>query len=316
MPEEMKHDFPFDPRYGYTREMLLKVGAPEAPLDFAAFWQRTYAEHAAVKLNFQAKQTQESGRFQIYEVEFDSLGGFRTGGWMVIPKDGHIECGFVVSHGYGGRSAPDLSLPAEHAAAIFPCARGFNRSARADIPGIADGHVIHGVDSRETYVHRGCVAEIWSAASALLEVAPQIGERLYFMGSSFGGGIGALALPWEKRFKKAFLEVPSFGNHPLRLTMQCVGSGESVRRYHTLHPEVVDVLKYFDSATAAALIRTPTLVAPALFDPAVPPPGQFAAYNAIPAEKELFVHAAGHFEHAGALGEARELILRLRQWFA
>lgn len=62
--------------------------------------------------------------------------------------------------------------------------------------------------------------------------------------------------------------------------------------------------------TAARWIRVPVLVAGALFDPAVPPPGQFAVYNALGGPKELHVLTAGHFEHAGraeetaALGEA------------
>ncbi|MEZ5576382.1 MAG: hypothetical protein R3F44_12440 [Candidatus Competibacteraceae bacterium] len=38
-------------------------------------------------------------------------------------------------------------------------------------------------------------------------------------------------------------------------------------------------------------------VAAARFDPAVPPPGQFAVYNALAGPKELFVLRAGHFDH-------------------
>jgi cephalosporin-C deacetylase len=28
-----------------------------------------------------------------------------------------------------------------------------------------------------------------------------------------------MALPWDDRFQRAYLEVPSFGNHPLRVQM-------------------------------------------------------------------------------------------------
>ncbi len=75
-------------------------------------------------------------------------------------------------------------------------------------------------------------------------------------------------------------------------------------------------MQYFDAATAASFIRQPTMVAPALFDPAVPPPGQFAVYNAIPGKKKLFVKTAGHFGWPGEAEEGRRLQAELGAWFA
>jgi cephalosporin-C deacetylase len=178
------------------------------------------------------------------------------------------------------------------------------------------GHVLHGIESRETYIHGGCAADIWCAASALIEMVAEAAQRLDYIGGSFGGGIGALALPWEERFTAAHLAVPSFGNHPLRLTLPCVGSGESVRQHHTSHPELVEVLRYFDAAIAARHIKMPAQVAAALFDPAVPPPGQFAVYNAIPEPKELFVLAAGHFAHPDESLESERLTADLTRFFS
>jgi cephalosporin-C deacetylase len=59
------------------------------------------------------------------------------------------------------------------------------------------------------------------------------------------------------------------------------------------------VLQYFDSATAAGHIQIPTLVAAAVFDPAVPPPGQFAVHNCLAGPKDLFARQAAHFDWAG-----------------
>jgi cephalosporin-C deacetylase len=120
-------------------------------------------------------------------------------------------------------------------------------------------------------------------------------------------------LPWDHRFKRAYLDVPSFGNHPLRVTLPCNGSGESVRLYRKTHPDVMQVLAYHDSATAARRIQIPVLVAAALSDPAVPPPGQFAVYNALPGEKRLFIRQTGHPDT-----EADWVALRpkLAEWFS
>ncbi|MBN8219232.1 MAG: acetylxylan esterase, partial [Spirochaetes bacterium] len=159
-----------------------------------------------------------------------------------------------------------------------------------------------------------CAASLWSAATALLETWPRLADRLYYEGGSFGGGMGALMLPWDARYRRAVLVVPTFGNHPVRLECPCVGSGESVRRWHRGHPEVTEVLPYYDAATAAKRIRIPVLCAPALFDPAVPPPGQFSVANALAGPKRLFVFSAGHHDHPSLLPEQAAFARMTREW--
>ncbi len=312
----LEHSFPFDPTYGYDLERLLKVPAPEGPDDFVDFWRGTRTEAMAVPLRLEKREVSSPrASHKLFEVAFDSLDGVRIGAWVTVPKDGSRQCGAVVYHGYGGRGAPDFGLPGPAGPAIFPCARGFNLSARKDIPGDAMAHVVHGIKTRATYVHRGCVADVWAAASALLELYPKAGEDLRYLGGSFGGGMGALAVPWEDRFRTAFLDVPSFGNHPLRVTLPCTGSGAAVRRHWRKHPEVLDVLAYFDAATAAGYITIPVFVAAAVFDPAVPPPGQFAVHNAIPEPCELFTRTAAHFASPYEVPEGKKLHSRLSEWF-
>jgi cephalosporin-C deacetylase len=314
--DELRKAYAFDPTYGYDQTQLMHVPAPVGPADFAAFWQATYEEAAAIPLRLAAREIDSrSDGPCVFEVEFDSWGGFRTGGWVTRPRTGRVARGLVIGHGYGGREAPDLALPVAEAAAIFPCARGFHRSSCPEIPGDGFKHVLVGIDSRETYVHRGCAAEIWAALRALVEFVPEAKLRLDYIGGSFGGGIGALMLPWEPRFRSAFLAVPSFGHHPLRVTLPCRGSGESVRTYYRAHPDVLKVLAYHDSATAARYIRVPVLFSCALFDPAVPPPGQFAVHNAVPGSKKLVVRHAGHCEYPGQAEDDRMLDSAIRAWF-
>jgi len=309
----LKHPYPFDPTYGYDLEQLLAVPAPAGPHDLRAFWSWSYNVTRALPLSLRRHQIESSrSDYDVYVVEFNSLGSMRIGGWLTVPKQGPIVHGLVIGHGYGGRTEPHFE---PEAITIAPCARGFNRSARRDIPDEAFRHVLHGIEKRDDYSHRGCAADLWSAASALLELHPELAGKLDYAGTSFGGGIGALALPWDNRFRKAFLQVPSFGNHPLRLTLPCVGSGEAVRSYHRRHPEVLKVLEYFDAATAARLIKIPVFGAPALFDPAVPPPGQFAICNALGGTKKLFVHTAGHYSSPKEGEENEELEKQLYRWW-
>ncbi|MEV7794485.1 acetylxylan esterase [Streptomyces sp. NPDC087512] len=315
------HGFPFDPAHGCGLEDLLDVPVPEAPADFDDFWQGRYARALRVRPEPEVGRLVEArDGLRIHEVAYTSVGGVRLGGWLALPDGGPAEHGFVIGHGYGGRDAPgpDVPLPLRRSAAILPCVRGMGeRGLLSGVPSDAARHVLHGISSAESYVIGGCVADLWCAATALLELVPGLTPRLGYVGESFGGGLGALALPWDERFSAGQLTVPTFGNHPLRLTLDCVGSGASVRRYYEAHPEVIDVLRYFDAATAATRIRKPVLTAAALFDPSVPPPGQFAVFNGLPKDcgRELHVLEAGHFDWPGAERSAAQLASASTEFF-
>jgi cephalosporin-C deacetylase len=312
-----RHDYPFDPSYGYDLTALLRIGAPEEPADFASFWRDLYARARTVAVAPMLREiTSSQPRLRVFEMEFTSLDGVRIGGWLTRPRDEPVERGVVVSHGYGGRDSPDFHLPFQRAALLFPCARGISRSVRDDLSSNPLRHVLHGIRQRETYILGGCAADtVWCAASALLELFPMAAQRLDYLGISFGGGVGALALPWDERFQRAHLNVPSFGHHPLRLTSPCVGSGEAVRAYQRRTGRALEILRYFDAAVAARHLRIPLHIAAARFDPAVPPPGQFAIYNALAGHKELFVLQAGHFDHAGMIEENARLLDALAYFF-
>lgn len=308
--------FPFDPTYGHTIKTLLGIGAPPEPADYEEFWRRTYSQARGIALNISRRPiTSLRPHLSAFEIEFDSWEGMRIGGWLTAPNEGEIRRGVVVGHGYGGRDGPDWDLPGEAAVAIFPCARGLGRSRRGDLPEDAQQHVLVGLESRDRYILRGCCCDYWAGASALLELFPQVRGRLDYMGTSFGGGVGAMMLPWDERFARAFLDVPSFGNHPLRVTMECTGSGQAVRQQYLRDPRFLNVLAYYDAAVAARHIRIPTFVAAATYDPSVPPPGQFAVYNALEGPKELFIRQAAHMEWDGRAQEDRRLFERLETWF-
>lgn len=327
------HDFPFDPTGGYTPEQLLNLKVElEEPADFARFWQQTFRSAMSRPLNWTMQPSQShpgDDKTEVFDIAFDSCYGSkpgnRVGGWLTLPRGRPVLRGAVCTHGYGGRDAPDLNplLPADaDAAVIFPVLSGLPTRSLFPQEGIGDEgsskHVLVGIDHRDSYIHRFCVMDVWRAASVLLEAAPALnGTGLDYIGGSFGGGIGALALPWDKRFSRAHLGVPSFGNHPLRLGIPCSGSGEAVRLYAQAHPEIArDVLPYFDAALAARHITIPVHVEAAFFDPAVTPVGQYSVYHSLGGEKKLFAISAGHFVHRGTPVEQERLFKQIRDFLA
>lgn len=314
----LQHAYPFDPSYGYGREELLAVDAPIEPEDYEGFWRARYERALAVDpLPEMTRKGSAKKGWQVHDFFHRSTDGVKIGGWILLPANGVVERIIVVLHGYDGRREPDFHWRFENAALVFPCARGTGRSPHPPVSADPMWHVLHDIQDRGRYIHGGCVDDVWLAVSAALRLFPQAAGRVGLIGVSFGGGIGAMALAWDRRIARAHFNVPSFGNQPLRLTLRTLGSGASVRNAHKRNREAVErTLAYFDAAVAARRIRVPVLFACAAFDPMVAPPGQFAIYNAVPGEKCLYELQAGHFEYPEQAREETELLQKVHQFFA
>jgi cephalosporin-C deacetylase len=313
-----KNGYGFDPNYGYSLAQLLEVSAPKGPADFMAFWQQRYQNALRVtpspKITF--LNTDKSG-LQVFDIRYTSTDQRQIRCWLTLPKYGVVKRGFIVGHGYGGRCAPDFHLPFQDSALLFPCFRGLGLSKEPDISADPFWHVRHHIEDADRYVLGGCVEDVWLAVSTLLSLFPYLSGHIGYLGISFAGGIGALALAVEQRITRAHLNVPTFGNQPLRLRLPSQGSAYSVQQYYCGHKrQTLKVLRYYDAATAAKHIKIPMHCACAVFDPCVAPPGQFAVYNALPGEKALFVLDAGHYNYPNQAQQQQQLIEQLDAFFA
>lgn len=307
----------FDPSYGYTLEQLLRIVPPPQPRDFDAFWRSRYER--AMQLEPQPRLTPGNGShpdYDCYDLAYRSTGDFEIGGWALVPKRGPVTRGVVVGHGYGGRDGPDYHLPIAGAAFLFPCFRGLSRSRRWPISDNPHYHVLHNIHKKDRYILGGCVEDLWLAVSALLRLFPAVAGHVAYLGISFGGGVGALALPWDLRIRRAHFNVPTFGHHPLRLQLPSTGSAAAVQAFQREHGHILDILSYYDAAVAAQHIRIPVHVAAALADPAVAPPGQFSIYNGLPREKRLFVLDKGHLDYPRRVEQENALLAELRYFFS
>lgn len=294
-PEEMT-EYPLS-------ALLVHRAADEEPADFDDFWRATFREFGVGPVEWErTQQLASTETHHVDEIRFASSAGEQAVAYLMVPHaPSDVRRGVVVGHGYGGRTGPDPDRVPADTAAILPCAPGTHPGTPSRFPAVPDEHVLAGIAHRDTYSLRFAAADIWRAATILLEIAPAASGALDFHGGSFGGGIGALALPWDSRFRRAALDVPSFGDHGVRLTRRCTGSGEAVRRHLRTHPEVRPVLDYFDAAIAARRLRLPVQVSAAVLDPAVDPRGQFAVYHALNGPRRLGVRANGHL--SGPIGE-------------
>ncbi|WP_462321675.1 acetylxylan esterase [Halochromatium sp.] len=305
-----------DPTYGYGLDGLLAVLPPQAPEDFADFWTLKYRQALGVDpvLALEPSAYQRPG-MRVWDCRYRSTDGITIGGWLLEPEHGRPRQGFVVGHGYGGIVQPDFPLPCADAVYLVPCFRGIGRSHHAPISDDPSWHVLHDIDKPDRYIIGGCAQDLWIGVTALRSRLPARAGPISYMGISFGGGIGALALPWDERIARGHLNVPTFGHQPLRLQLPTIGSAASQQRFEQTHGHVLETLAYYDAGSAARFIRQPMLVAAALFDPSVAPPTQFAIYNALAGPKQLFVLATGHAENPARIAQEHNLLDALTRFF-
>ncbi|MFA5985421.1 MAG: acetylxylan esterase [Methylococcaceae bacterium] len=307
----------FDPTYGYNLGQLLDVMPPPPADDFVGFWLARYQRALALDPQPRLQVSNcKNDDFDCYDIHYTSTDNFDIGGWLLLPKHGQVTRGIIVGHGYGGREQPDFDLPISDAAFLFPCFRGLSRSKCQSVSDNPSLHVLHNIDSREKYILGGCVDDLWLAVSVLQQLYPATLGRIGYLGISFGGGIGALAMPWDTRIQRGHYNVPSFGNQALRLQLPTLGSAAAVQNYHLEHSNILDVLKYYDAAVAAKYIHAPVHVAAALADPVVAPPGQFCIYNALPQGKKLYILEKGHSDYPQQAIQKTELLAEIQGFFS
>lgn len=317
MPTNFKHDYDFDPSYGYSQSQLLSLAAGEEPTDFKGFWQEKYQQALQVTPYLSLQDTgRVANHWRVFDCYYDSTDGERIGGWLLLPTTGQVNGAVVFGHGYGGIDQPDTSWNLNNTAMLFPCVRGISRSAREPYASDPYWHVRHNIQDKQQYVIGGCVSDLWCGVSALLSLFPQTRANIGFIGSSLGGGLGIFACAFDERVQRCHFHVPTFGNLALRMSLPSVGSTQSLRDFAPEHPELIAAtLPYFDASCAARYLAQPTHWALAHFDPFVAPPGQFSCYNACQSAKQLYLLDAGHFVYVGQGKQRRQLQKELESFF-
>ncbi len=313
-----KLNIPFDPAFGYTvQEMLAIEPLPRLPTGGEEYWRSRHQR--ALRTDPQVSWEGEEVREKTYTrrvVRFSCSDGRRLGAWLMVPTDQEVKRLLIVAHGYGPITEP-TAMMLENTACLHFCSRGFAAlSEFPDLPSEVTGHVVHGIEERDQYLHGWCAEDIWCTVNAMRRIYSDTAIPLYFWGGSFGGGIGALAVPWDSRIQASYLEVPSFGNHPLRLQHLCWGSGEVVRQKYLLQPRIAETLSWFDAAATIAYARSPILFGCAVLDPVVPPFGQFSVWRAHSGKKRLIVFPGGHLEYPGILTCQRKRMDEVDRWFS
>lgn len=268
------------------------------PPGFLGFWEETVA-----RLGLQAPDARQAAPeaagpgIELRRVEFLSLGGARINGYLARPVT-ERACPLIVhAHGYNDRYTI-MTDWARRGAAVFGFdARGFGRSAPA--VEISDfGYVLTGIESRESSILRGAVADYLQAIRLARELLDGKLVRTVCHGFSFGGALALMATALQPDVDFLAIGQPTFGWNSERRRLALAGSTHQLNRYLAEKPwlrdQVMTTLEYFDTVHFASLVRPRSLVGIGLDDDVVPSRTVLAVANHMLCPLELRLLPVSH----------------------
>lgn len=300
-------------------ERLQTYCSPDAePADFDAFWRQTLDETARIAVGAEYVRLEDRiyRLVDVYDVTFRGFGGQAIKGWFLEPagNDRRLPC-VVTFIGYGG----GRSLPLDHLAPVMSGFAHFVVDTRgqgsewsagdtADDAGAGPhlpGFMTRGIESPQTYYYRRLITDAVRAVQAAAAHRHVDPTRIAVTGSSQGGGLAIAAAGLAGTTVKLLMaDVPFLCHFRRAVTMVDTLPYAEIARYLRCHrgrsEQVFRTLDYFDAVNFASRVSARSLLSVGLMDTVCPPSTIYAAYNRIPAPKEMRVYDFNQHEGGGA----------------
>lgn len=287
------------------------------PADFDAFWARTLAETRQHPLNASFERVDYGLRtLETYDVTFNGYGGQAIKGWFVVPAGTQSPLPTVVEFvGYGGGRNTPLNwltwASAGYAFLVMDTRGQGSVWSSGDTPDSAEGanpffpgFMTQGILSPHTYYYRRVMADAVRAIEAARAHPLVDGTRIAVTGGSQGGGLAIVATALSEGITAVMPEVPFLCHFARAIDITPDMPYIEIPRYLSVHRDkvttVLETLSYFDGVNFCKRIRAPhVLFSAGLMDTICPPSTVFAAYNAVPARKEIAVYAYNGHDGGG-----------------
>jgi cephalosporin-C deacetylase len=165
-----------------------------------------------------------------------------------------------------------------------------------------------GIEDPRDYYYRRVFTDAARAVRVAASHERVDAARVGVTGGSQGGGIAIAAAALNPGLVKVLMpDVPFLCDFRRATSIVDTSPYSEITSYLKTHRQSVEnvfrTLSYFDGASHAARVNARSLFSVALMDNVCPPSTVFAAYNAVPSEKEIRVyaynlHEGGGWEHA------------------
>lgn len=160
------------------------------------------------------------------------------------------------------------------------------------------GYQNQGKESRETFYFLGMFLRLQRAIDFLANQSEWDGRNIVCIGISQGGAQALAAGGIDPRVNVVISTVPGMCDIPGRLFGGAGGwphIADNADKEDPRTRRIVETVRYFDMVNFAARSKATTLMTVGLMDTTCPPPGVFAAFNALKTDKRIVVVAdQGH----------------------
>jgi cephalosporin-C deacetylase len=292
-------------------------GRNPRPADFDAYWDTALAEMHALGTGCELVPHALDAPFaECFHLYFTGFGGARVHAKYLRPKGATEPHPAVVQfHGYSGHSG-------DWADKLNWVARGFSLASldcrgqgglSEDVGGVKGntlrGHIIRGLDdSPEKLYYRSVFLDTAQLARIVMAMPEVDAARVGATGGSQGGALTLACAALEPGIKRAAPVYPFLCDYRRVWEMDLARDAyDELKTYfrsfdprHEREDAVFERLGYIDCQHLAPRIQAETLMFVGLMDTVCPPSTQFAAFNKIPAKKDLRVYP--DFGHEGLPG--------------
>jgi len=293
-------------------------GRNPRPADFDAYWDAAIEEMKATKSGVELVPYQEIKPpfAECFDLYFTGVGGARVHAKYLRPKAApRPHPAVVLFHGYGGSSGDWVDklgyVALGYSVAALDCRGqgGVSEDAGGVKGNTLRGQIIRGLDdSPGKLLFRQIFLDCAQLAGILMEMPEVDANRVGATGGSQGGGLTLACAALEPRIARAAPIYPFLCDYLRVWEMDlAVGAYEELKTHfrlfdprHDRENDLFTRLGYIDAQHLAPRIKAKTLMLTGLMDTICPPSTQFAAYNKIPAPKDMVIYP--DFGHEGLPG--------------
>ncbi|MDP0497428.1 MAG: alpha/beta fold hydrolase [Verrucomicrobiota bacterium JB024] len=300
------------------------------PADFDAFWAKGLSELDALDPQVTFREADFPVSYATCQsMHFTGTGGARVHARVVTPKHLPKEPApaLLFFHGYSG-SSPDWVAMLPYVAAGFTVAgldcRGQGGLSEDIVPtrgNTLHGHIIKGLDDEpEKMYYRNVFLDTALMARIVMGFEWVDATRVGTIGGSQGGALSLACAGLVPEIKRVSSTFPFLCDYrrvwEMGLDQRAyTGLRDYFRRFdprHEREEEIFEKLGYIDVTHLAPRIKGEVLMAISQSDDVCPPSTQFAAYNAITAQKSYLLYPDfGHENLPGAGEEMFQFIMGL-----
>jgi cephalosporin-C deacetylase len=265
--------------------------------DFDEFWRKTLAALAATEPRFKMVRhaDMDSKTHEVYEVQMDSLGGVRVGGWYEKPIAKGTYPAMLRVPGYGSNMRPTGS---SDPLALFSFNVRGHGNSQEDVKGTPQDYWLRGLDDKQGYYYQGAYADCVRAVDFLASRPEVDTTRIVVTGGSQGGGLSLATAALDRRISLCAPDIPFLCDwvRYFKVTdwpeLNAWLAAKPQRSWET----TLRTLSYFDALNFADRIECPVLVSLGLQDDVCPAATIFAVYNRLSGPKEYRVYP--HAKHS------------------